>query len=33
MAVKARIKGVRQEVSSVDTIVMYPDTLPLAANA
>jgi hypothetical protein len=32
-AVKLQIKGLMQEVSSVDAIVMYPDTLPLAANA
>jgi hypothetical protein len=32
-AVKLQIKGLMQEVSAVDAIVMYPDTLPLAANA
>jgi len=32
-AVKLQIKGLMQEVSSVDAIVMYPDTMPLAANA
>ena len=32
-AVKVQIKELMQEVSSVDAIVMYPDTLPLAANA
>jgi hypothetical protein len=31
-AVKLQIKGLMQEVSAVDAIVMYPDTLPLAAN-
>jgi hypothetical protein len=32
-AVKLQINGLMQEVSAVDAIVMYPDTLPLAANA
>jgi len=32
-AVKLQIKGLMQEVSAVDAIVMHPDTLPLAANA
>ena len=32
-AVKLQIMGLMQEVSAVDAIVMYPDTLPLAANA
>jgi len=32
-AVKLQIKGLMQEVSAVDAIVMYPDMLPLAANA
>jgi len=32
-AVKLQITGLMQEVSAVDAIVMYPDTLPLAANA
>ncbi len=32
-AVELQIKELMQEVSSVDAIVMYPDTLPLAANA
>jgi len=32
-AVKLQIKELMDEVSSVDAIVMYPDPLPLAANA
>jgi hypothetical protein len=31
-AVRLQITGLMQEVASVDAIVLYPDTLPLAAN-
>jgi uncharacterized coiled-coil DUF342 family protein len=32
-AVRLQIKGLLQEVASFDAIVLYPDALPLAANA